>query len=145
MTSSGTGAQRSSARRQLRSDDDEFFAPPESVATLPEPEPLLRALALQACEVIAGARRPEQLARWVTDDVCSHLRARATIAARARAVTGQATERPRLSVLRVRYWTCESGGIDAVVVVYDTRRGHAVSLHLDGMDHRWRASVIAVM
>ncbi len=111
----------------------------------PEAEPVLRALALRAVEVIAGARPLEQLSRWVTDDVYAHLSLRASIAARARAITGVVAERPRLWIDHVKTWPTETGGFNAVIVVYDKRRAHVVALQLEGLDQRWQATVLVVM
>jgi len=106
---------------------------------------VLRALAVRAVEIIAGARDVEQLARWVTDDVYAHLRFRASIAARARAVTGVVADRPRLWIDHVKAWPTDSGGFNAVILVYDTRRAHVVSLRLEGIDQRWQATALVVI
>jgi len=141
MTSPGTNP--SPAQRHV----DEYYIgqQPDGSVSRPEVEPVLRALALRAVEVIAGARDLEQLARWVTDDVYSHLRFRASIAARARAITGVVAERPRLWIDRVTTWPTDTGGFNAVILVYDKRRAHVVSLQLEGMDQRWQATVLVVM
>lgn len=142
MTSPGTN--HSPAHRRFVDQNDIGPEPPRPVRR-PEAEPLLRALAVRAVEVIAGARDIEQLARWVTDDVYAHLSVRASIAARARAVTGRVADRPRLWIDHVTTWPTDSGGVDAVIVVYDTCRAHVVSLRLEGIDRRWRATVIVII
>ncbi len=131
--------------RSIGRDASGTWVQPANAQHRPDTEPLLRALALRAVEVIAGARPLEHLARWVTDDVYAHLSLRATIAARARAITGVTAERPRLWIDHVQIWPTESGGVDAVIVVYDKRRAHAVSMQLQGFDQRWRATVLVVM
>jgi len=119
--------------------------PPTRSFHRPETEPVLRALALRAVEVIAGARPLEQLSRWVTDDVYAHLALRVSIAARARAITGVVAERPRLWIDHVRTWPTETDGVDAVILVYDKRRAHVVSVRLEGLEQRWQATVLVVM
>lgn len=119
--------------------------PVNQPANRPAAEPVLRALALRAVEVIAGARPLEHLARWVTDDVYAHLSLRTSIAARARAITGVVAERPRLWIDHVRTWPTETGGFNAVILVYDKRRAHVVSVQLEGLDQRWQAIVLVVM
>ncbi|MBG6212736.1 MAG: Rv3235 family protein [Cryobacterium sp.] len=150
MTSPGPG--QSPAHQRERHVDARDVRPqpsdiPHSPSTehLPEAEPVLRALAMRTIEVIAGARDIEQLARWVTDDVYAHLLIRVSIAARARAITGVVAERPRLWIDRVRTWPTQSGGLDAVILVYDKRRAHVIAMQLEGINHRWRATAIAVM
>ena len=57
-----------------RFDSDDFFgAQPASTSSLPDPTPPLENLTRCVIEVLAGARDLEQLARWVSDDVCRHL------------------------------------------------------------------------
>ena len=142
MTPPGTGQ---SPAHQSRLDEQQISPQPTRTSQRPEVEPVLRALAIRAIEVIAGARDLEQLARWVTDDVYAHLRFRASIAARARAITGVAAERPRLWIDHVTTWPTDTGGFNAVILVYDKRRAHVVSLQLEGLDQRWQATVIVVM
>ena len=146
MPSPGRKDSNSRALKRERSEDDDLFGrQPSSRAELPDPEPLLRALAICAFEVIAGVRQIEHLASWVTDDVYAHLRIRASIAARARAVTGKVADRPLLAILHVVQVKRDDGGIDAVVVVYERHRTYAVSVCLEGLDRRWRASVLVVL
>ena len=146
MPSPGRSESNAQALRRERSKDDEFFGPqPSTRAELPDPEPLLRALAICAFEVIAGVRQIEHLASWVTDDVYARLRTRASIAARARAMIGKVADRPRLAILRVTQVKRDDGGIDAVVVVFEQHRSYAISICLRGMDRRWRASVLVVL
>ncbi|WP_104193155.1 Rv3235 family protein [Cryobacterium sp. Y82] len=146
MTSSGSGA--SSAQvppLEARIDARGVSSQPIGQSHRPEAEKVLRALALRAVEVIAGARDLEQLARWVTDDVYARLRVRVSIAARARAITGIDAERPRLWIDHVKTWPTDTGGFNAVILVYDKRRAHVVSVQLEGLDQRWRATVLVVM
>ncbi|TFD28046.1 Rv3235 family protein [Cryobacterium lyxosi] len=146
MTSSGSGASSAQVHPSEAHNDARRVSPkPIGQAHRPEPEQVLRALALRAVEVIAGARDLEQLARWVTDDVYAHLRVRVSIAARARAITGVVAERPRLWIDHVTTWPTDTGGFNAVILVYDKRRAHVVSVQLEGLDQRWRATVLVVL
>jgi hypothetical protein len=142
MTSPGTN---SSSAHQRQIDADEVASRPTGTAHRPAAEPVLRALAVRAVEIIAGARDVEQLARWVTDDVYAHLRFRASVAARARAVTGVVADRPRLWIDHVKTWPTDSGGCNAVILVYDTHRAHVVSVRLEGIEQRWQATVLVVI
>lgn len=146
MPSSGTSRSQTHSLRRERNEIDNFFGPqPSSRAELPDPDQMLRALAICAFEVIAGVRKIEHLASWVTDDVYAHLRVRASIAARARAVTCKVADRPRLTILRVIQADRADNGVDAVIIVYERRRTYAVSVCLEGTDHRWRATVLVVL
>ncbi|MDJ0349871.1 Rv3235 family protein [Cryobacterium sp. PH29-G1] len=159
MTSPGTGQSRDHEREHRADaatvdtstvdtstvDTSTVSTRTDSTAAMPEVEPLLRALALRVIEVLAGARELEQLARWVTDDVYAHLGVRASIAARARAVTRVVAERPRLWIDHVTTWPTETGGFNAVMLVFDKRRAHVISMQLERVGQRWRATVIVVM
>ncbi|WP_105035835.1 Rv3235 family protein [Cryobacterium aureum] len=146
MTSPGSGTARLQANPLEPHPDQRGVSPKRiEIARGPDTEQLLRALALRAIEVIAGARDLEQLARWVTDDVYAHLRVRVTIASRARAITGIVAQRPRLWIDHVKTWPTETGGFNAVILVYDKRRAHVVSVQLEGLDQRWRATVLVVL
>ena len=131
---------------QFLDDDDEYFArQPARRSELPDPEPLLRNLTHCVIEVLAGARDLDQLARWVTDDVYRNLSKRVVLAARARRVKGQALQRPAFRLGTVI--TCEpaDGVVEAVVLVHQRARSRAVAIRLEGLDQRWRASVINVL
>lgn len=125
--------------------DDEFARQRSGRAELPDPEPLLRNLTHCVIEVLAGARDLEQLARWVTDDVYRNLGKRVVLAARARRVKGLVTQRPAFTVGRVRIDEPADGVIEAVVMVHQRARSRAVAIRLEGLDQRWRASVISVL
>ncbi|HWU27735.1 MAG TPA: Rv3235 family protein, partial [Microbacterium sp.] len=63
----------------------EYFAPqPTPSAALPDPVPLLRSLTNGALEVLAGIRKVDQLARWLSEDAFRALATRANLSARAR-------------------------------------------------------------
>ena len=146
MTSPGSSAPHSQDdQRQHHVGAHDIGPQPNASERRLEAERVLRGLALRAVEIIAGARDLEQLARWVTDDVYAHLRVRVSIAARARAITGIVAERPRLSIDHVKMSPTATGGFDAVIVVYDKRRPHVVSMQVEGVAERWRATVLVVL
>ncbi|MFE5672476.1 Rv3235 family protein [Agromyces sp. NPDC056523] len=131
--------------RRLDLDDDEFARRRSGRAELPDPEPILRNLTHCVIEVLAGARDLEQLARWVTDDVYRNLGKRVVLAARARRVKGLVPQRPAFSVGRVVIGEPADGVVEAVVMVHQRARSRAVAIRLEGLDQRWRASVISVL
>jgi hypothetical protein len=149
MTARQPGAPRSAAihgTSARRLDLDEYFArQPAGRAELPDPEPLLQHLTHCVIEVLAGARDLEQLARWVTDDVYRNLSKRVVLAARARRVKGLVPQRPAFSVGRVHLSEPADGIVEAVIMVHQRARSRAVAIRLEGLDQRWRASVISVL
>ncbi|GAA2040508.1 hypothetical protein GCM10009819_27550 [Agromyces tropicus] len=149
MTARPNGAPRSAAingTSARRLDLDDYFARQRAGrAELPDPEPILRNLTHCVIEVLAGARDLEQLARWVTDDVYRNLSKRVVLAARARRAKGQAPQRPAFTVGRVHLCEPVDGIVEAVVLVHQRARSRAVAIRLEGLDQRWRASVISVL
>ncbi|GAA3926865.1 Rv3235 family protein [Microbacterium soli] len=122
-----------------------FAAQPTSAALLPDPIPLLRSLTNGALEVLAGARKVDQLARWLSEDAFRALAARASLSARARSARGIAPSRPAFRILSMRVTEPADGIVEAVVVVAGPGRTRAVAVRLEGLDGRWRASSFAVL
>lgn len=110
-----------------------------------DPAPLLVNLTRCVVEILAGVRNLDQLSRWVTDDVHTHLVRRVTIAARARAMSGAQAQRPRLVVGEPIVSRPSDGVIEAVVMVHQPARSRAVAIRLDELGGRWRASAITVL
>ena len=74
--------------------DDEFFDHQATRrADLPDPTPLVTALAQAFVEVMAGLRPPPQVSRWTSPEVYAALCRRAAVAARR----GPASRRPDLA------------------------------------------------
>jgi hypothetical protein len=144
-SASGTPLVHGPVARRLDFDDDEFARQRSGRAELADPEPMLRNLTHCVIEVLAGARDLEQLARWVTDDVYRNLSKRVVLAARARRAKGLVPQRPAFSVGRVHLDEPADGIVEAVVMVHQRARSRAVAIRLEGLDQRWRASVINVL
>jgi len=72
-------------------DDSDLYPTPEEIAALPDPAPLIPAIATLVLEVIAGARSVDQVASWY--------RTRFTSACVARLPSGSA-RMPRLGARR---------------------------------------------
>jgi len=133
-------------KSRARLDTEDFFGQqPTPTRSLPDPQPLLENLTRCVIEILAGARDLEQIARWVDDDVYRSLLKRVVLAARARQVRGQAPARPAFRLGSVR--TCEprDGVVEAVVIVHNRARSRAVTIRLEGLDRRWRATAISVL
>lgn len=137
---------RRARRRLAPAVADPFFEPqPAQRNVLPDPEPLARNLARSVVEILAGAREIEQITRWVTADVFTHLLKRVNLAARARSARGEPARRPAVTVGSVRLSEPCDGVVEAVVVVHGRARSRAVALRLEGFDRRWRATAIHVL
>lgn len=127
-------------------DTDEFFgAQPAKRSSLPNPQPLLENLTRCVIEILAGARDLEQISRWVTDDVYSHLLKRVVLSARARQAKGDVVRRPNFSIGSTSICEPRDGVVEAVVIVHGRARARAVALRLEGLDSRWRATAINVL
>lgn len=112
---------------------------------LPDPVPLLENLSRCVIEVLAGARELDQLARWVTDDVYRNLLKRVVLAARARQLKSAPVRRPQITIGRIVLCRPRIDVIEAVVMVHNRARSRAVAIRLEGLDSRWRASVVSVL
>lgn len=131
--------------RHLRIADYEFFEPqPTSRAELPDPTDTIHRLAHMACEILAGTRPLDQLARWVTEDVFRTIAERSLNAAQSRRRNG-ATTRIVVTVIRTVIDEPRDGIVEGVTLVRIGPRTRAVAIRLEGLDHRWRASVIALL
>ncbi len=125
--------------------DDFFGHQPAARESLPNPGPLLENLTRCVIEILAGARELEQISRWVTDDVYRNLLKRVVISARARQAKGQPVSRPSFSIGSTSIFEPRDGVVEAVVIVRGRARTRAVALRLEGLDRRWRATVISVL
>ncbi|WP_350347279.1 Rv3235 family protein [Agromyces sp. G08B096] len=131
---------------RYRVDDDEYFARQRSSRSeLPDPEVVLKNLTHCVLEALAGARDLEQLARWVTDDVYRSLQKRVVLAARSRRARGASAQRPVFTIGNIHRSEPADGVVEAVVMVHQRQRSRAVAIRLEGLDARWRASVISVL
>lgn len=124
---------------------DYFAVQPTPAAELPDPTPLLRSLTQGVLEVFAGVREIDQLARWFSEDAYRKLSTRANLSARARSARGVAPVRPVFEILSIRQTEPADGVVEAVVIVAGPGRTRAVAVRLEGMDHRWRATSLAVL
>lgn len=139
-----TEAEPTGIRRAEPFDLDAFFGV-QRTTDLPDPTPLITNLARCVIEVLAGAREVEQLARWVTDDVYTHLLRRAMLAVRARNAKGQAPMRPHFGIMSTHTFEPCPGVVEATVIVRMPHRVRAIAIRVEGLDHRWRATSISVL
>jgi hypothetical protein len=135
------------AWRPEHDDRDSDLTAPEhtSASCLPDPDPLLRNLTQGVLEVLAGVRDVNQLARWMTEDAFRSLATRAALATRARSARGVTAVRPVHAIRSVHRTNPADGVVEAVVVIGGPARTRAAAIRLEGMDHRWRATSIALL
>jgi hypothetical protein len=125
---------------------EEFFGPQyNSTSELPNPEASLRALATGVVEVIAGSRPIDQLSRLLTDEVYQRLSQRARLARQNREEQGQKTHHQNFSVHNMMNASPRDGVIESVVLLNSQRRIRAVTIRLEGINNRWRATAVSVL
>ena len=126
-------------------DDEGLYPTEEEIALLPDPLPLLPTIATLVVEVIAGVRNISQLAAVLSDDVYQRLRDRAIAVAQNRVREGLPPKAPMLSVGALQRKDPKDGVIESVVLVQSPTRTRAVTIRLEGINHRWRATAVSVI
>jgi hypothetical protein len=96
-------------------------------------------------EVIAGARPVDHLSSLLSDHVYEKLRARTVIRARADATKGRPPLMPKFAVTRVHSESPALGIIESVVLLSTSERTRAVTIRLEPIHRRWRATNISVL
>jgi Family of unknown function (DUF6459) len=112
---------------------------------MPDPVPLLPSIATLIVEVISGARPVDHLAAIVSDQVYEKLRARQVIKARADAAAGVPMLVPKFAVTRVHAESPALGVIESVVLLSSKARTRAVTIRLEPIHSRWRATNVSVL
>ncbi len=142
MTSTVSSSDKS---RPNRSQSVEFFdSQPTPRSELPDPTATIEKLALLGCEIIAGVRSVEQIGRWVTEDVYRVLAER-SVAVRQTRVGAEPRQRPHISVGLTVVTEPRDGVVEGVSLVRIGPRTRAMCIRLEGLDHRWRASSLALL
>ena len=115
-------------------------------ADLPDPTERLRALAFGLVQVMSGERPIDQLAAWVTDDVYQRLRIKTqgTLAA-IRAGKVKANRLQNLQVGSMKTSSPRDGVVESVVLLRSLDRTRAVTIRLEGINNRWRATSLALL
>lgn len=112
---------------------------------LESPDKLLRMLAPAVVEVIAGARNITQLAAHLSEEVYGRLRDRAIKVAQEQAKRGEVAKTPNLRVGKMKNQEPRDGVVESVVLVQSPTRTRAVTIRLEGINHRWRATSVSVI
>ncbi len=120
--------------------DDEVFAHQSTRRLqLPDPVPVVGALAQAFVEVMSGLRPPAQVSRWAAPEVYAVLSRRSVVATRR----GPTPRRPAV-VRRVVVQEPADGVAEACAVVVHHDRVRAVALRLTGLDGRWIVTRLSI-
>lgn len=131
--------------RNMVEQADFFGEQYSSTEELEAPEPLLRTLATAIVEVMAGVRNINQLGSLLSEDVFLRLRERSIRVAQDRARRGEPVQAPKLMVADLHIEHPRDGVVESVVLVHSPSRTRAVTIRLEGVNHRWRAQSVAVI
>lgn len=102
-------------------------------------EQLMATIGTAYIEVIAGLRRPEQLARWLSDKAYFELCEKAKTAARSRQVTGE-RERPHVVLRKCRTFLTDADAYQGVVLVRISGATKALSIRAREIHNRFRVT-----
>ena len=86
-----------------------------------------------------------QLAAHLSEDVYNRLRDRSVKVALERAKKGEAIKAPQLRVGSMKKQEPRDGVIESVVLVQSPTRTRAVTIRLEGINRRWRATSVSVI
>ena len=127
-------------------ESEEYFGVQYSrTQDLPDPVESLKVLATGVVEVIAGTRQVDQLARWLSDEVYQRLQFRARRAEAQRVEQGVKAHYQNLRVGGLRTCSPRDGVIESVVLLSSKSRTRAVTIRLEGINSRWRATSVSVL
>lgn len=148
-TTSSTEAANQKAKKHLVTnpiESEEFFGQQyNKTGELPNPEPSLQVLATGVIEVIAGTRQIDQLARLLSDEVYQRLYRRANEARKSRDLQGKKARHQNFSVCNMLNSSPRDGVIESVVLLNSPKRTRAVTIRLEGINNRWRATSVSVL
>ncbi len=125
---------------------EEYFGQQRSkTADLPDPNPSLTAIATGVIDVITGSRQVEQLSRLLSDEVYQRLALKSAQARQHRALLGKKAMVQRFSIQNVHNSSPRDGVIESVVLLNSSNRTRAVTIRLEGINSRWRATSVSVL
>lgn len=133
------------SNRSATSQERALFGPRRTSAQgLPNPELIVKSLALSAVEIIEGVRPLDQISAWITGSVAAALSLRRTLNLQRRAVAGDARRIPH-TFGRSMMTSPADGIVEATVTVHSRVKSRAVAVRLESIDHRWRATDLTVL
>ena len=110
----------------------------------PDPAEFFAEICAAYVEVLAGLRRPEQLARWLSDTAYYDICQRYSREARAREVTG-IRERPDIVLRRTRTFLTSDDSFQGVVILQISGVLKAVSIRAELIYERYRITDIVLV
>lgn len=138
------------AGKRRRAMDSMFDDAPRTLteaelANLPDPEPILQALATSVVEVITGVRSVDQIASLVSAQVYDRLRQKVAQRAQLDSQAGRPKLAPKFAVRKVHQESPMPGIIESVVLLSNAVRTRAVTIRLEPINKRWRATDISIL
>jgi Family of unknown function (DUF6459) len=124
---------------------DLFIEEHVNVDELPDPKPVLCAIAPGVVEVLAGVRSIEQLSANLSEGVYLKLRDRAQAMARARSQSKETYQRPDVVVKNLHHETHRPGVVQSVVLLKTKIRTRAVAIRLEIHNRRWLATSVSIL
>lgn len=135
----------SSPRHRLTRRERELFGPKRTGSVgLPDPEVLIRSLAMSAVEIIHGTRPLDQIGAWITGEVAAELSRRRTLQ-HQRDTIAQDTRRVPHALGSTTTTHPADGVVEGVAIVHSRVRSRAVAVRLESIDNRWRATELSVL
>ena len=110
----------------------------------PEAARLFAEISQAYLEILAGIRRPEQLARWLSDRIYYDVCQRARREARQRQMNG-ASARPEIVLRKSRTFLTDEAAFEGVVLLRVSGTTRAVSLRAEYIHNRFRITELVLV
>jgi hypothetical protein len=118
--------------------------PDDKVPSDFDPAQLFAEISKAYIEILAGVRRPEQLARWLSDKAYYDISQRAKREAMQRQITG-AKARPDISLRKSKTFLTDDAGIHGVVILRVSGATKAVALRAERIHDRLRVTEVLII
>lgn len=109
-----------------------------------DPPRLFAEISQAYVEILAGVRRPEQLARWLSDKIYYDVCQRAKREAMQRSLTG-ANTRPEISLRKSKTFLTDENGVEGVVLLRVSGTTKAVSIRAELIHERFRVTELRII
>jgi hypothetical protein len=110
----------------------------------PDPAKFFAEICAAYVEVLAGLRRPEQLARWLSDGAYYHVCQRYRRGARQRQLTG-INHRPEIVLRKTKTFETDKNAYQGVVILQISGAIKAVSVRAELIHERFRITEIVLI
>ena len=131
--------------KKWSSRERELFGPQRTgTAGLPDPQVLIRSLAMSAVEIIHGTRPLDKIGAWITGEVAAELSRRRTLQ-HQRDTIAKDTRRIPHALGSTTTTQPADGVVEGVAMVHSRVRSRAVAVRLESLDNRWRATALSVL